>query len=398
METYIADWLNLLMRWLHMIAGIAWIGASFYFVWLDNHLLPPRNKEDAARRGIAGEVWAVHGGGFYQAQKFLVGPKGEPLSEHLHWFKWEAYATWFSGMGMLAIVYWWGANAYLIDKSVMDLSVPAAIAISFLSLVASWFIYDWLCKIIKNELALGIVLFVFIVAATWGYGQVFGARAAYIHAGSMIGTWMVWNVLFHVIPGQRKMVESIRAGRDPDPLPGIIGKQRSVQNTYFTLPVLFVMISTHYPMTYGHQYGWAVLAVIMLAGALIRQYFVLRHFGRNVVALPVVAVVLLVGLAIGIAPRSTAVAAGDAVSYARVQPILAERCVVCHAEQPSFPGFQQPPNGLKLDTPELVKAAAQRIHQQTIATKAMPIGNLTKMTDEERALLARWLAGGAPVK
>ncbi|MFN0305365.1 MAG: urate hydroxylase PuuD [Burkholderiales bacterium] len=398
METYIADWLNLLMRWLHMIAGIAWIGASFYFVWLDNHLRAPRNKDDAARRGVAGEIWSVHGGGFYHAQKFLVGPKGEPLSEHLHWFKWEAYATWFSGMGMLAIVYWWGANAYLIDKAVMDLSVPAAIAISFFSLVASWFVYDGLCKAIKNELALGVVLFVLIVAATWGYGQVFGARAAYIHAGSMIGTWMVWNVLFRVIPGQRKMVETIRAGRDPDPLPGIIGKQRSVQNTYFTLPVLFVMISTHYPMTYGHQYGWAVLAVIMLAGALIRQYFVLRHFERNVVALPVIAVVLLMGLAIWLAPRSTPSAAADAISYAQVEPILVQRCVVCHAEKPTFPGFQQPPNGLKLDTPELVKAAAQRIQQQTIATKAMPIGNLTKMTDEERALLGKWLAGGASIK
>ncbi len=398
METYIADWLNLLMRWTHLIAGIAWIGASFYFVWLDNHLRPPRNQDDAARRGVAGEVWAVHGGGFYHAQKFLVGPKGEPLSDHLHWFKWEAYVTWFSGMGMLAIVYWWGASAYLIDKSVMDLSVPAAIAISFFSLVASWFVYDWLCKAIKHELALGIVLFIFIVAATWGYGQIFGARAAYLHAGSMIGTWMVWNVLFHVIPGQKKIVEAIRTGRDPDPLPGIVGKQRSVQNTYFTLPVLFVMISTHYPMTYGHQYGWAVLAVIMLAGALIRQYFVLRHCGRNVVSLPAVAVVLLVGLMIWLAPRSAPSAASEAITYAQIQPILAKRCSVCHAEKPTFPGFQQPPNGLKLDTPELVKAAAQRIHQQTIATKAMPIGNLTKMTDDERALLEKWLAGGASIQ
>jgi len=281
---------------------------------------------------------------------------------------------------------------------VMDISVPTAIAISFFSLAASWFIYDALCRLIKNELALGIVLFIFIVAAAWGYGQVFGARAAYIHAGSMIGTWMVWNVFFHIIPGQQKMVAAIRAGRDPDPLPGIIGKQRSVQNTYFTLPVLFVMISSHYPMTYGHRYGWAVLAVIMLAGAIIRQYFVLRHFGRNVVLLPVIAIALLVGLAIGLAPRATPTPAGDAIPYSQIEPILAQRCVVCHAEKPTFPGFQQAPNGLKLDSPALVKAAAQRIEQQTVTTKAMPIGNLTKMTDDERALLEKWLATGARIK
>jgi len=398
LESYIADWLNLLMRWLHMIVGIAWIGASFYFVWLDNHLVPPRKKEDAEKRGVHGEIWAVHGGGFYNAQKFLLGPKGEPLSEHLHWFKWEAYTTWMTGMGMLAIVYWWGATAYLIDKSVMDLSVPVAIAISAISVMGSWFVYDALCKAIRNDAVLGVVLFALIVFAAWAYQQVFGARAAYMHVGAMIGTWMVWNVYFHVIPGQRRMVEAIRAGREPAAIDGIVGKQRSVQNTYFTLPVLFVMISSHYPMTYGHRHGWLVLTVIMLAGALIRQYFVQRHFGRNVVWLPVSAIVLLIGLAAAIAPRPAANAGTAAVSYAQVQPILAERCVVCHAEKPTFPGFQQPPNGLRLESAELAKAAVQKIHQQTIATKAMPIGNLTKMTDEERALLAQWIAGGAPVK
>jgi uncharacterized membrane protein len=300
-------------------------------------------------------------------------------------------------MGMLAIVYWWGANAYLIDRSVLDLSVPAAIAISAGSLVAGWLVYDALCRVVRSELALAVCLFLLTVAAAWGYAQVFGARAAYIHVGAMIGTIMVWNVFFHIIPGQRKMVEAIRAGREPELRDGLIGKQRSVHNTYFTLPVLFTMMSIHYPMTYGHRHAWAVLAVIMLAGALIRQYFVLRHSGKNPVALPAVAVALLIALAIAIAPSPSATSATSPATFARVQPIIQERCTVCHAEQPTFAGFQQPPGGLLLDTPERIKAAAQRIHQQTIATPAMPIGNLTKMTDEERRLLGAWLAAGAPL-
>jgi uncharacterized membrane protein len=249
---------------------------------------------------------------------------------------------------------------------------------------------------VKHEVALSIVLYVLVVAAAWGYAQVFSSRAAYLHVGALIGTIMVWNVLFLIIPGQRKMVDAIRAGRDPDPRYGVIGKQRSVHNTYFTLPVLFIMISAHYPMTFGHKHAWAVLAVIMLAGALIRQFFVLRHSGRFVPALPGVAVVLLIALAVAMAPTAPP-ASSAAVPFKRVQPIIAERCTVCHAEQPTFPGFQQPPNGLSLDTPERIKAAAPRIHQQTIATRAMPIGNLTKMTEDERALLGQWLAVGAPL-
>jgi uncharacterized membrane protein len=400
MESYIVDWLNLGARWLHFIAGVAWIGASLYFVMLDMSLKAPRNPADA-KRGVFGELWAVHGGGFYVSQKFRTGPVGEPLPHELHWSKWEAYTTWLSGMALLAIVYWYGANAYLIDKSVMDLSVPAAIAISAGSLVAGWLVYDALCRIIKHELALSIVVYVLLVAAAWGYAQVFGGRAAYVHVGALIGTIMVWNVFFHIIPGQKQMVAEIRAGKDPDPTPGIIGKQRSVHNTYFTLPVLFIMISNHYPMTYGAKHAWAILAVIMLAGALIRQYFVLRHVGKNLVALPAAATVLLFGLAVAMAPRpaatGAAAAAAPGVTFAQVEPIIRERCAVCHAEKPTFAGFVQPPGGLVLDTPAQVQAAAQRIHQQTIATQAMPIGNLTKMTPEERALLGRWLADGARV-
>ena len=397
MESYIVDWLNLGVRWLHFVAGIAWIGASLYFVMLDMSLKPPRNPADA-KRGVFGELWAVHGGGFYVSQKFRTGPVGEPLSEDLHWSKWEAYTTWLSGMALLAIIYWYGANAYLIDRSVMELSVPVAIGISAGSLLAGWIVYDSLCRIIKHELALSIVIYVLLVAAAWGYAQVFGGRAAYIHVGALIGTIMVWNVFFQIIPGQKQMVAEIRAGKDPDPTPGIIGKQRSVHNTYFTLPVLFIMISNHFPMTFGHRYAWAVLAVIMLAGALIRQYFVLRHSGRNALALPAVAALLLVGLVIWLAPaRSPASAAGSEVTFAEVRPIIVERCAVCHAERPSFAGFQQPPAGVMLDTPERIRAAAPRIQQQAVSTQAMPLGNLTHMTDEERTRVARWVARGAPV-
>jgi len=398
MEAYVIDWLNLGIRWLHFIAGIAWIGASLYFVMLDLSLKSPKDPADAMR-GAHGELWAVHGGGFYQSQKFLSGPKGETLSEDLHWSKWEAYTTWLSGMGLLAIIYWYGANNHLIDRSVMELSAPAAIAISAGSLVAGWIVYDALCRAVKHELALSLVMYALLVAAAWGYGQVFGARAAYVHVGTLIGTIMVWNVFFQIIPGQKKMVDAIRAGREPELRYGVVGKQRSVHNTYFTLPVLFIMISNYYPMTYGHKHAWAVLAVVMLAGALIRQFFVLRHTGRNLVALPAAAAALLLGLAVAIAPASAPQAPAAApIAYSSVQPIIAQRCAVCHAETPTFAGFQQPPGGLKLDTPEQVKAAAQKIHQQTIATRAMPIGNITKMTEEERALLGKWLAGGASVQ
>jgi uncharacterized membrane protein len=398
-EGYIADWLNLLVRWIHLITGIAWIGASLYFVWLDNHLLPPVKPADHDR-GVLGEVWSVHGGGFYHAQKYLLGPSGEKLSAHLHWFKWEAYATWLSGMGMLAVVYWWGANAYLIDRSVLDLTPAAAIAISAGTLAAGWFVYDALCRSIKDGRVLGGLIFVLLVGAAWGYSKVFGGRAAYVHVGALMGTLMVWNVYFHIIPGQRKMVEAIRAGLAPDPRYGAIGKQRSVQNTYFTPPVLFVMISNHYPMTYGHPYGWMILAAIGVAGALVRYWFVLRHQSRPSLALPLAALAIIVALAALIAPRMSAapVSAVAGVSFAQVRPIIAERCAVCHAARPSFPGMLQPPAGVLLDAPEHIKAAASRIHQQAIATQTMPLGNLTRMTPEERDLLGRWLAAGAPVE
>ena len=396
MQDYVLDWLNLLVRWLHFTAGISWIGASFYFVWLDNHLTPPADAADAGR-GVSGELWAVHGGGFYHNQKFLAGPKGQPLTRDLHWFKWEAYLTWLSGIAMLALIYWVGANTYLIDKSVLDLSPAAAIAISAGSLVAGWLVYDALCKILeKQPFALGVAVFAFLTLAAWGLSHVFGARAAYIHVGSIIGTIMVANVAHVIIPGQRKIVEAIHAGRAPDPRLGILGKTRSVHNTYLTLPVLFTMISNHYPITYSGPYGWLVLAFIGLAGVLVRYFFILTHKHKLVVALPVAALLILGVVAFALAPRARPAATGsNPIPFAQVQKIVQERCAACHAEHPTQPGFASPPQGVVLDSPERIVANAQRIEQQAVRTHAMPLGNVTHMTEDERAALGAWISAGA---
>jgi uncharacterized membrane protein len=393
MEAYLLDWANLLVRWLHLIAGIAWIGASFYFVMLDNSLAPPTRGDDA-KRGVFGELWAVHGGGFYVSQKFLTGPKGEPLSDDLHWSKWEAYTTWLSGMALLAIVYWLGASTYLIDRSVMALTPAIAITASILTIVAGWIVYDALCRVFEHrDTLLAALLFAFVVGVSWLLFHMFSARAAYVHVGAMMGTIMVANVFFHIIPGQKRMVAEIRAGRDPDPRPGVIGKQRSVHNTYFTLPVLFTMISNHYPMTYSHPHGWLILAVIMAAGVLIRQFFVLRHRGRSKVWLPAAGVALLAGVAVAIAPKRD-VGAHANVAFSQVRAILDQRCIACHATQPKQEGFAQPPKGVVLETPEQVAASAAKI-AETVGSRYMPIGNLTQMTDAERAVVTAWVAQGA---
>ena len=391
MEAYLLDWANLLVRWLHLISGIAWIGASFYFVMLDLSLRRP-DKPGDQKRGVFGELWAVHGGGVYHSEKFLSGPLGEPLSEHLHWSKWEAYTTWLSGMGMLSIVYWFGADTYLIDPSVMPLSVMQAIAISFFSIVISWFIYDGLCRVLGDrENLLALALFIYIVLIDWILFHLFSARAAYLHVGAVMGSIMVANVFFQIIPGQKKMVAEIRAGQTPNPKYGIIGKQRSVHNTYFTLPVLFAMISNHYPMTYSHPQGWMVLIVIMLAGVLIRQFFVQRHLGLQQWWLPAVAIILLAGLMVWMQPPSVAVSIGEKISFSTVKPIFQQRCVPCHAQTPTQPGFAQPPKGVVLQSRELILQHRAMI-TQTVGSRYMPIGNLTGMTDQERSTVMSWLA------
>ena len=398
MQAYVLDWLGLIVRWFHLTAGIAWIGASFYFVWLDDNLNRTVTAAEA-RRGVNGELWAVHGGGFYHNEKFLTGPVGEPLRDDLHWFYWEAYSTWISGMAMLAIVYWAGASTFLIDASVLALSPPGAIAISIGSIVAGWFVYDTLCRIFeRNEVALWTAIGLFLLFADWGLFHVFGARAAFIHVGAIVGTIMVWNVFFIIIPGQRKVVAQLRRGEAPDPRPGIIGKQRSVQNTYFTLPVLFIMISNHYPMTYSGPYGWLVLAGLSIAGVLVRRFYVLTHFKRLAFGLPAAAAVVIATIAILIAPRTpsgSSASAGTTVMFAQVEPIVRERCAVCHAAQPAYAGFSAPPQGVLLDTPDHIVANAAAIRAQAVATHAMPLGNVTHITDDERARLGAWIDAGA---
>lgn len=390
MESYLLDWANLLVRWLHLISGVAWIGASFYFVMLDNSLRKPAKSTDI-ERGVSGELWAVHGGGVYHSEKYLAGPLGEPLSEHLHWSKWEAYTTWLSGMGLMAIIYWIGARTYLIDQQVMTLTPLQAIAISIAVLVGGWLIYDFLCRVLNGkESLLAAIIFILIVAASWGLFQIFSARAAFLHVGAVMGTIMVANVFFKIIPGQKKMVAEIRAGVTPDTMPGIVGKQRSVHNTYFTLPVLFIMISNHYPMTYSHDKGWLVLTVIMLAGVLIRQFFVLRHRGRVIWALPAGGIVLLLSMVWYLSPAPLQ-GGQTAVTDQAMQQVMNKRCVGCHADSPTLPGFAAPPLGLVLETKEQIQLNAEKI-ARTVQSRYMPMGNLTAMTDEERGLVANWYA------
>ena len=395
---YGLEWLNLLVRWLHIITGIAWIGASFYFVWLDNTIRPPAPGSELAQKGVAGELWAVHGGGFYNPQKYLVAPA--ELPKELHWFKWEAYSTWLSGFALLFIVYYLNAQAMMVDRSVADLTSWQAVGIGLGSLVVGWLVYDLLCKspLGKHDLAFGAVIFLFLVGASYVLTHLLSGRAAYLHIGAMIGTIMVANVAHVIIPGQRKMVNAMMAGAKPDPIYGIRAKQRSVHNNYFTLPVLFLMISNHYAMTYRHAHAWAVLAVIMAAGVLIRHFFNLRHKGRIEWKYPAAGVALLAVLAVLIAPKGPGAAqpgVDAAAQFTQVKTIVDQRCVACHSAHPTQPGFATAPAGVMLDSPDLVAQHAARIYQQTVQLKAMPLANLTNMTDAERAQVGAWFEAGA---
>ena len=394
MEAYFADWLQLILRWVHLITGIAWIGASFYFVWLDNSLESPRDPADADK-GIGGELWAVHGGGFYVVRKFRVAP--ETLPATLHWFKWEAYWTWLSGFALLVVMYYLNARVYLIDKAIADLTPLQATGISFALIVVGWLFYDQLCKRLglDREAWIAAAMIAFVALVAWGLSQLFSGRGMYIQVGAMLGTIMVANVAHVIIPSQRRLVKAKEQGVAPDPIDGLRGKQRSVHNNYFTLPVLFVMISNHYPLTYGQPRAWLVLIAILLLAAYVRHFFNLRHKGRAVWAIPISAAIAALALAIAIAPAKPRPPTG-AVTFAQVQAIVTQRCVSCHADKPTQDGFAVAPKDVRLDTPERIYANASKIYEQAVATRAMPIGNLTGMTDDERATVAAWLAGGAP--
>jgi uncharacterized membrane protein len=393
LDPYVTDWLNLLARWLHVIAGIAWIGSSFYFIALDNHLRPPRDERER-EAGIGGESWEIHGGGFYNIKKYLVAPR--VLPETLHWFKWEAYTTWLSGFALMIVLYYLNADTYLIDKSVADLSSGEAVAISIGLLAAAWLVYDVLCRLLASRpFILAAVLLGLITLAAWGIGHLFSARAMYLQVGAMLGTMMVGNVFFVIIPAHWELVRAKQAGREPDPAANARAKLRSVQNNYLTLPVVFTMLSNHFPFTYGHSYSWLILVVLLVIGAWVRHFFTLRHLGRTVWWIPVSAAIAIAVLAILIRPQSKSLAGTPAVPFAQVASIVDQRCAACHSQHPTK--VDTAPRGIKLDTPEEIKAQATAIEQQAVQTQAMPLGNVTGMTRAERDLLGRWIAQGARI-
>jgi len=438
MDPHITEWLNLAIRWIHMIVGVAWIGASFYFVWLENNL----NRVNP-KTGLSGDLWAIHGGGIYHLEKYKLAPPEMP--EHLHWFKWEAYFTWITGVCLLGVVYYLNAEIYLIAPG-SGLDSTTAIAIGIGSLVAGWFIYDLLCDspLGKTPVLLGLVLFVGLVGATYGLTQVFSGRGAYIHVGAIIGTIMVGNVFRVIMPAQRNLVKAIEEKRDPDPALPAKGLLRSRHNNYMTLPVLFIMISNHFPSTYGSEYNWLILAGLAIFSILVRHYFNTRHGSQKFAWTVPVAALGMITLAFVTSPyakkqmtpvvqapvvqeapvsttestteeiaSSNTASAADSqavpadhvmptasagVSFETINKVIQERCSVCHSATPSHAAFAAAPAGVMLDTPEEIKANAPRIVAQTVTTQVMPLGNMTQMTDEERALIGTWVEQGATIQ
>jgi uncharacterized membrane protein len=400
MDAYLLDWLNLLLRWAHVITAIAWIGSSFYFVLLDNSLSKPEH-DDLKAKGVDGEMWAVHGGGFYHANKYMLAPRWRALPDNLHWSYWESYSTWLTGFALFTVLYLFNAGSFLIDKTVFDWSPAAAIAASLGFLVAFWFVYDAICRAFgqreRGDLIVGVGVTAFVVFASWLACQLFAGRAAFLLVGAMLATAMSANVFFVIIPGQRKVVAQLRAGQTPDAIHGQRGKQRSVHNTYFTLPVIVAMLSNHYGWLYQGQHNWIVLVLLMLAGALIRHSFVARHKAhvehrRVPWEHAVVGTLVLVGLAVWLAPPPTAssAAASRVASYAEVRAVIDQRCAMCH-------NAQLAQKNVALHTPELLKQHAQSVYQQVAVLKLMPLNNATQITDAERALVKRWFEAGAPI-
>jgi uncharacterized membrane protein len=399
MEAYLLEWANLLLRWAHVITGIAWIGSSFYFVSLDNSLTPPKDPKDAAK-GVGGEQWGVHGGGFYHHQKYPVSPGYVP--DQLHWSMWESYSTWLTGFALFTVLYLFNASTFLIDKTLFDWSPTAAICTALAFFVAFWVTYDLICRTLgrgKNgDAIVGGCVFVLIVFASWLSCHLFAGRAAFLLVGAMIATTMSGNVFFWIIPGQRTVVAAIKAGLPVDPVHGQRGKQRSVHNTFFTLPVLFSMLSNHYGFTFGAKYNWVVLVAIMVAGALIRMSFALRHkalaYGKPVPwHFAAIGTLILVGVVIAVRPEPQAVAAAGAaeVKFDEVQAVVTQRCVMCHG-----PAMQS--KNLRFDSPDEIAKHAQAIYQQAVVLKTMPLNNATQITDAERALIGRWFTAGAATK
>jgi uncharacterized membrane protein len=401
MDTYLLDWANLLLRWAHVIVAIAWIGSSFYFVFLDNSLLEPQDPE-LRKKGVNGEIWAVHGGGFYNPQKYLVAPK--TLPEHLHWFFWESYSTWLTGFALFTVLYLFNAKSFLIDPNIYAWSSPGlAVAASLGFLVAFWVVYDLICRWVGEkdgkvggDATVAWLVLVYVVVASWAMCQLFAGRAAFLMVGAMMATAMSANVFFWIIPGQKKVIAQMKAGQPVEAIHGQRAKQRSVHNTYFTLPVLVAMLSNHYGWLYQGSTNWLVLVLLMLAGALIRHSFVVRHkalaSGKRVPwEYATAGTVVLVGMAIWLAPAPVPKAAAAAAppTLAEVKAVLDQRCAMCHNEQ-----VQQ--KNVALHTPALIKQHAQNVYQQSVVLKLMPLNNATQITEAERALIKRWFEAGAP--
>jgi uncharacterized membrane protein len=395
MDIVITEGISAILRWVHVIAGIAWIGSSFYFIHLDLSL----KARAGLPEGGKGEAWQVHGGGFYHMLKYVVAPARMP--DHLTWFKWEAYATWLSGFALLVVVYYASAELYLVDKSVLDISAPAAAAIAFASLLAAWLGYEGLCRspLGRHEVLLALVGYVFLVALTYAFTRVFSGRGAFTQIGALVGTIMVANVFVIIIPLQKKTVSALIAGTAPDPRWGEIGKQRSVHNNYLTLPVVFLMLSNHYPLFFATRFNWAIVAIVLAIGPVIRHFYNMRHEGKGspwwtwgVAAAGMVGVLLLSNAG----PPQKAGALPAAPTFAKVQDIVLSRCSMCHAEEPVWLGIATAPKGVRLDDADHIRQHAALIELYAVRSHAMPPGNITEITLQERGALASWLAAGAP--
>lgn len=385
----ITDWVELTLRWIHIITGAAWIGTSFYFNWLNNNVRPQENPEP----GVGGDLWSVHGGHFYRVVKYKVAP--EKLPKVLHWFKWEAYFTWISGFCLLCVAYYLSASTMVIDNTVRVLAPWQAIGIGLSVLAVGWTGYHFLCKSPLGEKpALFAVLgFAMMTGLAFGLVQVFGSRAAYIHVGALIGTIMAANVFFVIIPNQRVMVDAMTAGKDPEAKLGLEASQRSLHNNYLTLPVLFIMVSNHYPMTYGHKWNWILLAGIALAGAITRHWFNLRGKGKNNVYILPVAAAMMVAMAFATMPKTYA--SHRPVEFSEVRTLIETHCVECHSASPTREGFPVAPLGVMYDTPAQIGQYATRINTQVVVTAVMPLGNAHGMTQEERDIIGAWYYQGA---
>ncbi len=393
-ESHLMEWLNIVIRLMHFTFGIAWIGASFYFVFLENAL----NRTEGVRDELAGNLWAVHGGGFYYLEKYKVAPKTIP--KHLHWFKYEAYFTWLSGFCLLFVVYYFNASAFLIDKNVLDIPPLTGVAIGVGSFIIAWLLYDILCKTVlkKNTTLFAVLGFAILVGFAYFYSHIFNSRAAYIHFGAMIGSIMVANVFFVIIPSQKAMVKAAREGLPLNPQLGKNALARSIHNNYFTLPVLFVMVSNHFPSTFGYKYPWLILAIISLGAAGVKHYLNLREKGNQSVWVMPVSVIILLAACFISAPAKNPNACNATVTMAEVNAIIQSRCISCHSSKPTDDFYKTAPNGVKYDTPEEVVRKKDLIMQRVVITKTMPQNNKTNITQEERDLIRCWIEQGASVK